>query len=73
MRWLLVQAAWAIWHTRTADAQPLRQWAARIAKRRGKRVATVALARRLAGILFALWRDNTTFDVKHLGRARRVP
>jgi transposase len=71
MRWLLVQAAWAIWHTRTAAAQPLRQWAERIAQRRGKRVATVALARRLAGILFALWRDNTTFDVTQLGRPRR--
>jgi transposase len=67
MRWLLVQAAWGAYHAKDAAAQPLRQWADRIAQRRGKKVATVALARRLAGILFALWRDETTFDVKRLG------
>jgi len=38
---------------RTAD---LRDWATRIAVRRGKGIAVVALARRLAGILFALLR-----------------
>jgi transposase len=71
MRWLLVQAAWAVLHATRAEARPLRAWAERIAQRRGKRVATVALARRLAGILFALWRDDTTFDVTRLGRATR--
>jgi transposase len=71
MRWLLVQAAWAVWHARSAEAAPLREWATRIAQRRGKRVATVALARRVAGILFALWRDETTFDRARLGRAPR--
>jgi len=71
MRWLLVQAAWAVLHATRAEARPLRAWAERIAQRRGKRVATVALARRLAGILFALWRDETTFDVTRLGRATR--
>lgn len=35
----------------------------RIAARRGKAMAVVALARRLAGILFALWRDGTEFDL----------
>jgi hypothetical protein len=35
--------------------------AAEVEKRRGKGVATVALARKLAGILFALWRDGTEF------------
>ena len=71
MRWLLVQAAWAVAHATRAEARPLRAWAERIAQRRGKRVATVALARRLAGILFALWRDETTFDVTRLGRSTR--
>ena len=72
MRWLLVQAAWGALHSKDAAAQPLRQWADRIAQRRGKKVATVALARRLAGILFALWRDETTFDVKQLGQRTTV-
>jgi len=33
----------------------------RIEHRRGRHVAVVALARKLAGILFALWRDGTTY------------
>jgi len=68
MRWLLVQAAWAVWRSKKADAQPLRAWAQRIAGRRGRSVAIVALARRLAGILFAMWRDETPFDTARLGR-----
>ena len=62
MRWLLVQAAWAAMRSRRAEAAGLRVWAEQIATRRGSRLATVALARRLAGILFAMWRDRTTFD-----------
>ena len=65
MRWLLVQAAWAALRSTRADAAGLRAWAAQLAKRRGRRIATVALARRLAGILFAMWRDQTTFDGAH--------
>jgi len=44
---------------RTAE---LREWAWRIAARRGKKIAVVALARRLAGILFALLRDGTVYE-----------
>ena len=74
MRWLLVQAAWAVWHSKKADAQSLRAWAQRIAHRRGKSVAIVALARRLAGIVFAMWRDETPFEAARLGRrATTVP
>lgn len=68
MRWLLVQAAWAVWHSKHADAHPLRQWAQRIAQRRGRTIAIVALARRLAGMLFAMWRDGTPFEAARLGR-----
>jgi transposase len=63
MRRLLVQAAWAVLRSRaTLEAEPLRRWHAAVASRRGKYVAVVGLARRLAGILFALWRDGTTFQ-----------
>jgi transposase len=68
LRWLLVQAAWSVWRSTRAEAQPLRAWAAAVARRRGKCVAVVALARRLAGILFAMWRDETAFDSARLGR-----
>jgi hypothetical protein len=33
-----------------------------VAARRGKRIAAVALARRLSRILSAIWRDDTDFD-----------
>ena len=49
--------------------QPLQAWAERIAARRGKRVAVVALARRLAGILYAMMRDGTEFDAGHFATA----
>ena len=65
MRWLLVQAAWAARRSRRADAADLRAWAHQLAQRRGTRIATVALARRLAGILFAMWRDQATFVGSH--------
>lgn len=39
----------------------LHEWTAGIAARRGSRVTVVALARKPAGILYAMWRDGTTF------------
>jgi transposase len=67
-RWLLVEAAWRIRRSKDPELASLNAWADRIATRRGKRIAIVALARRLAGILFAMWRTNTPYAV---GRARR--
>ena len=60
LRSLLVQAAWVCW--RHPGSAALKAWVDRLAARRGKRIAVVALARRLSRILFALWRDGTTFD-----------
>ena len=67
-RWLLVEAAWAIQRSRRDDTEPLRRWAQRVALRRGMKVGIVALARKLAGILYAIWRDGSTFE-KRAGRA----
>ena len=61
-RWLLIQAAVSILRRRPPQAEELRTWALRIAARRGKQVAVVALARRLAGILYALLRDGSVFE-----------
>lgn len=61
LRSLLVQAAWVCW--RHPGSAALKAWADRIAARRGKRIAVVALARRLSRILFAIWRNGTPFDV----------
>ncbi len=61
-RWLLVEAAWTILRSTHPSTAALRAWAERIAERRGKRVAVVALARKLAGILYAMWRDGTEYQ-----------
>lgn len=60
VRWTLVQAAWAAIRRRPADAMVV--WATEVAKRRGWKVAVVALARKMAGILFAIWRDGAAYD-----------
>ena len=49
-----------------AKTAALRAWADAITRRRGKKVAMVALARRLARILFALWRDETEYEAKRV-------
>jgi transposase len=60
-RAMLVQAAWTIMRLRDRD-DPLRRWAEHLASTRGKRIAVVALARKLAGVLWAMWRDGTVYD-----------
>jgi transposase len=60
LRYLLIQSAWAARRCRRLD--PMQTWASEIERRRGKRIAAVALARKLCGILFALWRDGTTYE-----------
>lgn len=62
-RWILVQAAWCA--RRAKGSHPMVLWSQEVEKRRGKRVAIVALARKIAGILFAIWRDGTFYDPKH--------
>ena len=60
VRWALVQAAWSLWRTRPLDRNVV--WAQELAKRSGKRRAIVALARKIAGILFAMWRDGAEYS-----------
>jgi transposase len=61
MRWLLVEAGWRILRSTNPDVARLKAWAEAIAARRGKRVAVVALARKLAALLYAMWRDHTPY------------
>lgn len=60
-RTMLVQSAWHVLRSRNMD-DPLFQWADRIAKTRNKKIAAIALARKLAGVLWAMWRDGTAYD-----------
>lgn len=62
VRWLLFQVALSLLWGKSPQTAHLREWAERIAVRRGKKTAVVALARRLAGILFAMMRDGTEYQ-----------
>jgi transposase len=72
VRYLLVEAAWRILWATSNETAALRAWALRIAARRGKRIAVVALARRLAGIVYAMWRDERPYDATRV-RPPRPP
>jgi transposase len=67
LRALLTQAAHSVFRLRTDD--PLKRWGEAIAQRRGKRIAVVAVARRLVGILWAMWRDGSVYNPTKLGLA----
>ena len=67
---LLVQAAWRIRRSPAPRTAAFRMWADAVARRRGKKVAMVALARRLARTLFAMWRDETSFEPDRIRSGR---
>ncbi|WP_264214424.1 IS110 family transposase [Leisingera thetidis] len=59
LRTALFQAATVMLHRGAKNW--LTAWALRVAQRRGKKRATVALARRIGVVLHRMWRDNTEF------------
>jgi transposase len=67
VRALLVQAAHSVFRLRADD--PLKKWGEAVEQRRGKRIAVVAVARRLVGILWAMWRDGSVYSPTKLGFA----
>jgi transposase len=67
VRWALTQAAWMALRCRKHD--PMVEWARQIEARRGKKVAVTALVRKMAGVLFAMWRDNKPYDPQHASKA----
>lgn len=70
VRYLLVEAAWRILRSKSEDTAALRRWALLISARRGKRIAVVALARRIAGIVYAMWRDGSPYNASKLRMPR---
>ena len=66
MRRTLSQACWAVWRMRPQD--PLVQWGRQLADRRGKQIANIAMCRKLSGIMYALWRDESTYDASKVSR-----
>lgn len=64
---LLVQAAWAMWRCRPND--PVVVWARSLADKRGKRIAIIALARKLATIMWSMWKLNCAYDPTRAARS----
>jgi transposase len=60
VRWTLTQAAWTMMRCRPND--PVVLWFQQVAGRRGKKIAITALARKMAGILYAMWRDQKPYN-----------
>jgi transposase len=71
VRWALQQAAWTAWRCRRAD--PMIKWTEQVAQRRGRKVAATALARKIAGILFAISRDGTAYSWDSSSRPAAAP
>lgn len=59
LRWALVQATWV--HLQRAPDSHLSQFHARIAKRRGRQKATVAMARKLLRVIYWVLREEEPF------------
>jgi transposase len=65
LRALLVQSACAIMQ-KGDKSDPLVSWAKAISERRGKKIAIIGLARRLAGVLWSMWRKQTTYEPQRI-------
>jgi transposase len=61
LRSYLYEAA-GVLMTRVRRSSPLKDWALRLAQRIGWKRASIAIARKLAVILHAIWRDGTVFE-----------
>ncbi len=66
IRAVWVQAAHAVLAVKDVRARPLQRWCERVARRRSKKTALVALARKLLTIAFHLLREGTTYDPRRL-------
>jgi len=70
LRAVWVQVAHLVAADTSRATQPLRTWFNRVARRRGKKTAIVALARRLLVIAYHLLRDGTVYEPARLKRKR---
>jgi transposase len=61
VRTALVQASMTFMRFASADS-PLRVWASAVEERRGRRKARVALARKLATVMLAMWRNGQAYQ-----------
>jgi transposase len=72
LRVVWVQIAHLVARDTSKAAQPLRRWFDRVAGKRGKKTALVALARRLLVIAYQLLKTESDYDVSRLRKRRRA-
>jgi transposase len=72
LRALLVQAAWAVTWSRDGGALRERYEYMTKTKGKGKKQAIVAIARRLAVLMYTLMKDGTDYEVRHFTRPKPV-
>lgn len=68
LRWLLVEAA-HILLSRSGTPCEIRAWGLRLQETKGTGKARVAVARRLSGIMWKMWKDGTCFYAEPLRAA----
>lgn len=59
LRYLLIESAWTLYTHKPNE--PIVVWAKQIEQRRGRKIAIVALARKLVGICYRVWKDQTFY------------
>jgi len=65
----LVQAGLSMRRTKREKVGPIKDWAKELKKRRGGQVANVAVARKIAGIMYAMMRDGTEYHPEMSAKA----
>jgi transposase len=64
-----VQVAHRMAYDRRVEARPLRKWFNRVARRRGKKTATVALARKILTIAYQMLKEGESYNAARIGAA----
>jgi transposase len=70
IRGVWVQIAHLVGHSDKGNAKPLRRWFLKVARRRGKKTALIALTRRLLTVAFFMLRTGEVFDASRLCRKK---
>lgn len=68
LRAVWVQIAHLVANDQRGPAKPLRNWFLKVALRRGKKTALVALARKLLSIAYQMLRTGEVYNAKEVGR-----
>ena len=70
IRRVLLQCAHTVTRMRSYEARPLQEFFVRISKRRGKKVAVVALARKLLTIAYGVLKTRSSYNPERLAGCR---